>query len=250
MRLPVRSYVTEVGHTCSMQRDTYSATCATNIVRSRCACTALPRRLSLTPFVFSPLPSHAPPQAEQLGVYSPAVAACMGAADDDVPNELLEGEKRNMQSSGRRGDVALFPTLIANGVQFRGDLDNITVLEFLCAGYPAGGAPPQCLARGIMTAPCEAGHFGAETCAGNGAAGGSGATHCADTQAFPFWTCACPMGSTYVSGPDGAPTCVASNACLTRAVGVCVPVPVPALPAALCAVRCALCAVRACADAT
>jgi hypothetical protein len=223
----LRSYVTDVGSSCSMERDTYNETCATNIVRTLLSHThRLPSSLStLTCFhsFLRSLHSRSHSQAARQGVYSPAIAACMGAADDDVANELLEAEKRNMQSTDRRGDVALMPTLIANGVQFRGDLDNITVLEFLCAGYPAGGAPPQCLARGVMSAPCEAGHFGAETCAGNGAPGGSGATRCADTQAFPFWTCACPSGSTSMFGADGAPTCVASNACLTRAVGVCVP---------------------------
>ena len=65
----------------------------------------------------------------------------MGSADADAPNALLDAEQGGMRSSGRRGDITLFPTLIANGVQFRGDLAMDTVMEFLCAGYPANGAP-------------------------------------------------------------------------------------------------------------
>jgi hypothetical protein len=159
-------------------------------------------------------------QAVGLGVNTQLVDACVGAPSADQPNALLDAEKAGQASSGRRGDISLFPTLIANGVQFRGELDNTTVMEFLCAAYPAGGAPPQCAARSVISAPCEEGHYGAVMCATHGAPGGDGATRCSDTGAFPFWQCSCPYGSQMTDRGDGAPTCVVSNACLTRAAGI------------------------------
>jgi hypothetical protein len=182
-------YVTRVGRDCSMRGGTYSTACADGI-------------------------------ASDLGAPSNALTACVGSPDADAPNALLDVEQAGMRSDGRRGDISLFPTLIANGVQFRGDLSNATVMAFLCAGYPAGAAPALCTARGVVTAPCAAGGYGAAACAARGVEGGDGATRCTDTPAFPFWQCSCPLGQALGAGADGTPQCLASNACLTRAAGV------------------------------
>jgi hypothetical protein len=151
----------------------------------------------------------------------------MGDPTADARNALLDAEQAGMVGTGRRSDISLFPTLVANGVQFRGDLNNATVMAFLCAAYPAGGAPARCTARGAVAAPCAEGGYGAAQCAARGGAGGDGATRCSETAAFPYWQCSCPAGSTFAAGPDGGATCVASNACLTRAAGVCVPARAP-----------------------
>ena len=182
-------YVTRVGRECSMRGGTYSTACADNV-------------------------------AQQLGASANALAACVGNPDADAPNTLLDLEQAGMRSSGRRGDVSLFPTLIANGVQYRGDLNNVSVMAFLCAGYPAGAAPALCTARGVVTAPCAAGGYGAAACAARAGDGGDGATRCTDMPTYPFWQCSCPLGQTLGAGADGTPACMASNACLTRAAGV------------------------------
>ena len=184
-------YATAAGRECSMLHATYNAACAIGV-------------------------------ATRLGVSPSAVAACVGDPTRDAPNDLLEGEKRAMLSNGRRGDVSLFPTLIANGVQFRGDLDNVTVMQFLCAAYPAGGAPAVCSSRGMAPSSaggaCAPGGFGAQACA----ARSDGATRCLEQATAPYWSCSCPVGSTFATGADGTTKCTSSNPCVTRAAGMCV----------------------------
>lgn len=51
-------------------------------------------------------------------------------------------------SNGRRGDIGIQPTIIAGGVQFRGEIDNTTILSFLCAGFEKGDAPSICTQGG------------------------------------------------------------------------------------------------------
>lgn len=122
-------------------------------------------------------------------------------------------------SNGRRGDIGIQPTIIANGVQFRGEIDNATILEFLCAGFEKGDAPPICLQGGTADADqCQESKFGAIACKARGMV--DGMTRCVGTGSFPYWTCACPRGSVSVSGTDGLPRCAVINQCLTSAAGV------------------------------
>lgn len=155
----------------------------------------------------------------ELKIDSYAVDRCVGNPGENLPNPLLEAERAGLLSNGRRGDISIQPTIIANGVQFRGEIENDTVLEFLCAGFAAGDAPPMCLSGGAMPSdPCEQNNFGYLTCRARAALDGK--TACSATNAFPYWQCSCPRGSAYVAGPSGLPSCTATNPCLTAAASI------------------------------
>ena len=182
------AFAQQVGKACSMKSNTYNAACATGVLT-------------------------------QLGLSEAAVTTCMGDTTADAPNSVLQGERDAQVSNGRRGDIAFFPTLIANGVQYRGDMENASVLEFICSGFNLADAPPLCLGDNVITDPCGAGRYGAQACAAR--SGGDGATRCMDTAAYPYYSCNCPQGSFMVTdAATGAQACRTVNACVVRAATV------------------------------
>lgn len=110
-------YVAENGRRCSMGAGKYSRDCLVTVERDQRIDTA-------------------------------AIDRCVGNPSSDAENDLLKAERAGLVSNGRRGDISIQPTLISNGVQFRGEIDNATVLSFLCAGFEKGDAPSLCLQGG------------------------------------------------------------------------------------------------------
>ena len=180
-------FITQIGTSCSLKKSTYSPTCADAVISG-------------------------------LGLSPDAVRQCMGDTTSDMVNPVLQGERDSQISNGRRGDIAFFPTLIANGVQYRGDIENASVLEFVCSGFNLADAPSLCLGDTVITNPCGQGRFGSQSCASR--AGGDGATRCVDSTAYPYFTCACPQGSFKVTDADGVESCQVANACAVRAATV------------------------------
>lgn len=91
-------------------------------------------------------------------------------------------------------------------------MDNASVLEFVCAGFTAAGAPPLCSGDGVLAAPCRAGAPGDASCAARAAA--DGRTRCLADAAYPYFRCACPLGTTPVGlASDGSAGCAPVHAC-------------------------------------
>ena len=180
-------YMTLVGAGCSMKSDRYSSACAIGVV-------------------------------QQLLLSPSAVQDCMGDTSSDAVNPALQAEHDALSSDGRRGDVAFFPTIIANGVQYRGDMENTSVLEFLCSGFSLADAPPRCLGDNVIRQPCTGGRYGQLSCAAR--RDGDGATRCQESGEYPYFRCTCESGSTLVADAYGSQRCTATNSCSLRAVSV------------------------------
>lgn len=194
-------FATKVGAVCSLKTGAYNPACAEGVISG-------------------------------LGLSPDAVRACMGDTTSDAANPVLQGERDAQVSNGRRGDIAFFPTLIANGVQYRGDIENASVLEFICAGFALENAPPLCLGDDVITDPCGQGRYGAQACAAR--SGGDGATRCVDSGTYPFYSCNCPQGSFMVTdSATGVQRCQAANACVARAATV----PLCGCPTCVCQVQ-------------
>lgn len=152
-----------------------------------------------------------------IGVSTRQIAGCMGNTADDVPNAVLEAERKGLVSDGTRGDISFFPTLIANGIQYRGDINNVSVLEFVCSAYPPTDVPPLCASvPGLITTPCREGKQGYASCA----ARADGQSRCVDDVVHPFFRCTCPSGSTLAANADGSQSCAtaASGSCARAAI--------------------------------
>ena len=123
-----------------------------------------------------------------VSVLTPAgVAACTGDTSVDAPNAMLDAQ-RAAQSA-----IAVFPTLIANGMQYRGDVEGANVLQFICSAFVNSAmAPPECIASlpNRRGGACDAGSFGQLECAADRLS--SGQTECRSTAMYPFFECSCP----------------------------------------------------------
>jgi hypothetical protein len=177
-------YVTRFGEQCTIAEGTYSPDCAEQVA------------------------------SEIPGVTLAALRSCVGDQTLDETNPLLETEKWSQVSDSRRGDISILPTLVANGVQFRGKFESSPVLRFLCNAFSSCLLPDVCeeLVDRAEHA-CALGCSGQMACSNNI---DDGRTHCVETISDPGFKCMCPVGSDEVV-VNFKKTCQARNPALRRA---------------------------------
>lgn len=180
-------YVTKFGDRCSMASGNYDVACAESVA------------------------------VETPGVDIAELRACVGDPNQDSVNPILEYEKWSQVSDDRRGDISIMPTIIANGVQFRGKFDETAIMRFLCNAFSSCLLPDVCddlVDRNEHA--CASGCNGQVMCAANL---GDGRTACTETMQDPGFTCVCPPGKEEVV-VDGKRTCHDTNECATVALGI------------------------------
>eukprot|EP00217_Crustomastix_stigmatica_P016077 CAMPEP_0183792688 /NCGR_PEP_ID=MMETSP0803_2-20130417/2733_1 /TAXON_ID=195967 /ORGANISM="Crustomastix stigmata, Strain CCMP3273" /LENGTH=687 /DNA_ID=CAMNT_0026037053 /DNA_START=123 /DNA_END=2186 /DNA_ORIENTATION=- len=177
-------YTVKFGDECTMQKGTYDEQCARTVASS--------------------LP----------GVDLDALDTCIGDPEADAPNPLMEYEKWSQVNDGRRGDISIMPTVIANGVQFRGNtFDYTTILRFICSAFSSCLLPDIC--NGLVSNSehaCQEGCPGTLACA----ADPIGKTQCSEVAQDPGFECLCPKGMDEAP-VDGVLQCKDVNECAFEA---------------------------------
>ncbi|KAK4748073.1 hypothetical protein SAY87_014659 [Trapa incisa] len=147
-------YVTDFHIRCSMEQKRYSKECAEDVMKS-------------------------------LDLPIEKIKKCMGDPEADTDNEVLRREQELQVGRGSRSDVTILPTLVINGVQYRGKLERTAVLKSLCAGFKETTEPAVCLSGDIETNECLERNGGCWQDAQ------SNVTACKDT--FRGRVCECPV---------------------------------------------------------
>eukprot|EP01025_Chloroclados_australasicus_P003694 TRINITY_DN10886_c0_g1_i3.p1 TRINITY_DN10886_c0_g1~~TRINITY_DN10886_c0_g1_i3.p1 ORF type:complete len:594 (-),score=72.91 TRINITY_DN10886_c0_g1_i3:1060-2841(-) len=88
------------------------------------------------------------------------VDACMGDLNADEESEIIERELNGMTDDGdtTRGKIVLIPTIVVNKEeQYRGSMDDLSVMRAICAGFKEGEEAELCLDPSIQysTKDCE-----------------------------------------------------------------------------------------------
>mmetsp|Transcript_41280 Transcript_41280/g.78906 ORF Transcript_41280/g.78906 Transcript_41280/m.78906 type:complete len:713 (+) Transcript_41280:285-2423(+) len=157
----------------------------------------------------------AEPIIAQIGLDLGAVQACMGNVDDAHP--LLEAEKMAQVGSGERGDVTINPTIIINEKQYRGKMDQTSLLMALCAGFDISQEPEICVNPAVSERDCEVGKQGFLDCSSR--ASTDGRTTCQET--FRGYECVCKPGASAYMDADGNEKCGDINLCLAMELKEC-----------------------------
>ncbi|KAK3241981.1 Vacuolar-sorting receptor 1 [Cymbomonas tetramitiformis] len=143
-----------------------------------------------------------------------AVHECVG--DEDGVHPLLEENEEERV----RQNVVYHPTLVADGVQYRGSLNETTASQFICSAFSADyGKPPICQPERTFGL-CDIGQEGSQACAMNP----FGATTCVEKKSG-FYDCECPAGyegpTTFIPGGHKVliSECRKVNHCKTHCLG-------------------------------
>mmetsp|Transcript_14726 Transcript_14726/g.48293 ORF Transcript_14726/g.48293 Transcript_14726/m.48293 type:complete len:682 (-) Transcript_14726:864-2909(-) len=180
-------YVTKFGEQCTMEQQTYDEQCATRILNS----------------------------LGFIGEKLQHIRDCVGDAED-YENPLLKLELDSQSHNTKHGDIVFLPTLIANNVQYRGNMDRSAILRFLCNAFSKGDEPPVCAQEDLIEQECAIEHPGFETCHKDP----QGKTACKPKNSSPYFTCECPEGTNLVADQHGQGYCEDINECLSTAKGV------------------------------
>ncbi|KAI4318944.1 hypothetical protein MLD38_032597 [Melastoma candidum] len=170
-------YVTDFTRRCSMQEGKFSKACAGQVIDS-------------------------------LGMAKDKIEKCMGDPNVDEENPILQAEQGSQIGKGPRGDITMLPTLLINGVQYRGKLDRVAVLKAICAGFRETTEPSICLRADMETNECLDKNGGCwEDKANN-------ITACRDT--FRGRVCECPVVQGVQFLGDGYTECKPSKSSRCR----------------------------------
>ncbi|CAA0823805.1 Vacuolar-sorting receptor 6 [Striga hermonthica] len=163
-------YVSDFHIRCSMKQNKYSKDCALGVIKS-------------------------------LNLPNDKINKCMGDPEADVDNPLLKTEQDLQVGDGSRGDITILPTMVINGVQYRGKLERGAVLKAICAGFKETTEPPVCLSGDMETNECLDNNGGCWQDAK------SNVTACKDT--FRGRVCECPTANGIHYEGDGYTSCQA-----------------------------------------